>query len=169
MDPLVSIATNSLPVQRLFLICCCREGNPEPRKCARPPPPPPMACLDDSGEPAHCIGRVDELTLNDTKIRATGCHMSGWVSAAGYAGPAMVVQPLLDGEPLGDAITANIHRQIAGDHGFVIPFACDVAHFGNHTFSASAKINKTSPDAFIVGEMCTSCTAPPAFCHKIAC
>ena len=106
--------------------------------------------------------------MNDTK-GATGCELSGWVSGPSYSGPSMLVQLLVDGEAMGRPVVGSIHRMIAGDHGFVLPFDCAVAQSGNHSFTASARLNATAPVAFVVGEKCSTCMGPPPFCHKVAC
>lgn len=143
-------------------------GDPDPAKCARPPPPPPKACIDNAGLPIHCHGDLDGVKLNDT-IGATDCGLTGWVSGDGYVGPSMLVQLLVDKKAVGAPVVGSIHRQIALNHGFHLPFPCKLAQSGNHSFEASAKLNASSNFAYILGPVCSSCTAPPAFCHKAAC
>ena len=79
----------------------------------------------------------------------------------------MLVQLLIDGAAMGEPVVGSIHRAIAGDHGFELPFNCEVAQSGNHTFQASARLNATAHAAYVVGEKCSTCSAP--FCHIVAC
>ena len=125
------------------------EGDPDPRKCAWPPPPPPVACLG-----GQCIGNLDGILLNQT-AGATNCAVQGWCSGKGYTGPSMLVQLKLDGKDYGKTVVADIHRTIAGNHGFHIPFECSVVRNGNHTFAAIARLNSSAP-TFNVGQLCTS-------------
>ena len=122
-------------------------GDPDPTKCATPPPPPPPSCPSEEHPEGQCMGSVDGLGLGAT------CGLSGWCSGPGYSGPSMEVQLVVDGKKTGKPVLGTIHRQIAGNHGFVLPFDCALAAHGRHTFQATARLNQSTP-VFTVGEKC---------------
>lgn len=129
------------------------EGNPDPSQCASPPLPPPPACEDD-GVPKKCIGSVDGLALN----ASTGCSLSGWVATADpqYGGPSMLVQLTVDKATVGNPVIGSVHRTIAGDHGFILEFPCELTTGPHkHSFAAVAKLNASSSATYLVGKKCT--------------
>ena len=73
-------------------------------------------------------------------IPKVGCTLSGWASYAGYSGPALTARAKIDGVFAANA-TANIHRKIAGDHGFVLEFSaadCEKLQGGSHWVTVEA-------------------------------
>ena len=127
------------------------EGDTNPAMCGHPPPPPVPACVDNAGEPKQCAGQVDGLVLNHNN----SCSLAGWASATGYVGPSMEVTLVYDGTPTGKPIIGSIHRTIAGDHGFILHFPCELAAGTHrHSFVAVAKVNVSSVANFTVGEKC---------------
>ena len=69
------------------------------------------------------------------------CRISGWCSGLNFSGPALKVRALLDGTQLASA-TANLHRQIAGDHGFLMSFDCTKTATGQHKLFVEAFYKK---------------------------
>ena len=95
--------------------------------------------------------------LNESDGCPRDCDGSGWVSASGYAGPSMLVQLVVDAKPVGKPIIGAVHRAIAGDHGFILHFPCELAAGeGKHSFAAVARVNASASASYKVGEKCAT-------------
>ena len=69
----------------------------------------------------------------------------------------MLVQLVVDAKPVGKPIIGAVHRAIAGDHGFILHFACELAAGeGKHSFAAVARVNASASASYKVGEKCAT-------------
>lgn len=67
----------------------------------------------------------------------------------------MLVQLTVDKASVGKPVIGSVHRTIAGDHGFILDFPCELATGPHkHTFAAVAKLNASSSAVYLVGEKC---------------
>lgn len=104
-------------------------GDPDPAHCAAPPVPPPPPCDGDGSE-----GQADHL-----KLSSSSCAAQGWCSGAGFSGPPRIAEVAVDGHVVASGI-ADLHRAIAGNHGFTIPFECAPLATGQHNITISCKV-----------------------------
>ena len=65
------------------------------------------------------------------------CQLQGWVSGPQYSGPALSVQITVDDIEV-TTVTANVSRNISGNHGFVAQFPCNWTAAGFHQVHARA-------------------------------
>jgi len=75
--------------------------------------------------------------MGNAKFAPTTCRMAGWCSGPNYSGPPLTVRIMLDGVQVANT-TASVHRQIAGDHGFVVQLDCTKIAAGEHKIEADA-------------------------------
>jgi len=65
------------------------------------------------------------------------CDITGWCSGPDYSGPALNVRILLDGQQIAN-VTASMHRQEAGDHGFAVKLDYTKVSTGAHKIQTEA-------------------------------
>jgi hypothetical protein len=73
------------------------------------------------------------VKLND----GSKCALNGWCSGPNFSGPPLSVRVILDGTPIAN-VTASLHRKVAGDHGYQIPFDCAKIASGSHQLLTEA-------------------------------
>ena len=61
-------------------------------------------------------GDLDTASL---KVRHGKYHLRGWCSGPGFTGPPLAVRALVDKKVVANG-TAEMHRQKAGNHGFLL-------------------------------------------------
>lgn len=97
------------------------RGNPDPQACDWPPRPPPSP-----------MSNCDSVHLSSPMS-----FVAGWCSGPEYSGPPLQVQVVVDSK-VANSTLANIHRAIAGDHGFNVSFAYQLIAAGSHTVDTQA-------------------------------
>ena len=108
-------------------------------------------------------------SLDGVSLQPPRCPAEGWISDPNYSGPPLPVRVTLDGVVVATAL-ANVSRQVAGPHGFLVPLGCAAFHEGFHTiraFGPASASNDTwvelrgSPKCVQDGGKLPSCVPPP--------